>query len=81
MVLPDEGGHLADVEEREEHPDCGEQNGQLERNRYPRRQIEVRFTADVYRPVRVEDPADTGEGRGGTRDPVDKAGGVQAGVS
>src|SRR6185437_2349754 len=80
MMFPDKGRQVTQITKGQEHPYSGEQYGQLERNRYPCGQIEVRFTADVYGPVRVEDPAYTGESRSGTRDPVDKAGGVQAGV-
>jgi len=80
MVFPDKGSQLAEIAESEHHPYGREQNGQLKGNGYPRGQVEMRFTADIHRPVAVKDPADTGQGGSRTGDAINKAGRMETGL-
>ena len=80
MMLADKRRQLAEITKSHYHSYGREQNGQLECNRYPRGQIEMRLTAYVDRPIAVENPADAAQSRGRTRNTVNKAGGMQAGL-
>src|SRR6476660_2527221 len=81
MMLFYKRGQLAEQAKSPYHAHGRKQYGQLEHNRYPGRQREMWFAADVQRPAFCKYPADKRKRYRGARNAVYKTSRMQAGIA